>query len=81
MVQVNNFDFGSLNVLMSFNTETKVAKAVLSWDGAAKEKRTLKATSMADAVDQAVMIATHVSSEALGLDFTNQVEQSLTITL
>jgi len=66
---------------MSFNNKTKVAKAVLSWDGSTKEKRTLKAKSMEDALDQAVMIATHVSSEALGLDFANQVEQSLTITL
>jgi len=74
MVQVNNFDFGSLNVLMSFNTETKVAKAVLSWDGAAKEKRTLKATSMADAVDQCIQIATFVSSESLGINLSTQVD-------
>ncbi len=74
MVQVNNFDFGSLNVLMSFNTETNTAKCVMSWDGAQVEKRTLKAKSMVDAVDQCIQIATFVSSESLGIDISTQVD-------
>jgi hypothetical protein len=58
MKNATTFDFGSLNIQSFYNATSKVATAVIRWDGAIMDRLSYLAESSDDAVDQAVRFAT-----------------------